>query len=123
MFDKKDMRGIIAFIWIISFISLWIVFEVSLPRHIIMDKLDYIEKSINDENWDEAKKAMEELKEVYTKKKPLIMTNNATEAFITFNYTFGQLEASVNNEEKDAIDYIGALRYSLDYVIKGFSGP
>ena len=123
MFNQKYMRKIIACIWIIGFILLWAIFNRILPRHSILTKLDEIEENVQREDWEKARISVDELNKIYNDKKFIIQVNNATEAFITFNYTLGQLEYSVKHEQKTALEYIGTLRYSLDYVIKAFSGP
>lgn len=109
--------------WVISFVLLWGIIHKVLPKKDIEFKLQSIEQNIKKDNWREAKKDMKELKEIYIDKRSLIQINNATEAFITFDYTFGQLDYAVQAESKNALEYIGALMYSLDYVVTAFSGP
>lgn len=123
MFNRKYIRMIVACIWLIAFISLWAIFYKILPKNDIEIRLQQIEHSISNDNWDEAKKGMEELREIYIEKRPIIQMNNATEAFINFDYIFGQLDYAVQQESKTALEYIGALKYIIDYVVRAFSGP
>ncbi|MEW9094286.1 MAG: hypothetical protein AB2417_04305 [Clostridiaceae bacterium] len=123
MFNRKYIRGIVAFVWLIAFIGLWAIFYKILPENNIEIKFQQIEHSISNDNWYEAKKSMEELKEIYIEKRPIIQMNNATEAFINFDYIFGQLDYAIQQESKTALEYIGALEYIMDYVVKAFSGP
>lgn len=123
MFNRKYMRSIVAFVWLIAFIGLWAIFYKILPKNDIEIKLQQIEHSISNDNWQEAKKGMEELKEIYIEKRSIIQMNNATEAFINFDYIFGQLDYAIQQESKTALEYIGSLKYSIDYVIRAFSGP
>lgn len=123
LFVENKMRGYIAVIWIICFIGMWIIFSIVLPNNEFDTYLNQIEKSVTSEDWNNAKKSMEELKNVYNKKRVAIQMNNATEIFTTFELTMGQLEASVKYEQDTAVEYIGAIRNSLDFVMKAFSGP
>ena len=111
------------FVWLIAFTALWMTIYKVLPKRDIETKLQSIEKNIKEDRWSEAQKDMKELKKIYSDKRTTIQINNATEAFITFDYTFGQLDYAVQEESKTALEYIGALMYSLDYVVTAFSGP
>ena len=76
-----------------------------------------------EKDWNNAKKSMEQLNEIYDSKKAVIQMSNATEIYTTFELTMGQLEAAVKHEQDSAVEYIGALSSSLDFVMKPFSGP
>ncbi|MBE6068756.1 MAG: DUF4363 family protein [Clostridium lundense] len=117
------MRGYIAVTWIICFAVMWIIFSIVLPNDEFNTHLNQIEKSVTNKDWNNAQKSMEELKSVYNKKRVFIQMNNATEIFTTFELTMGQLETSVQHKQDAAIQYIGAIRNSLDFVMKAFSGP
>ncbi|WP_343770182.1 hypothetical protein [Clostridium malenominatum] len=117
------MRIYIMFVWLIAFIFLWMAIYRVLPKNQIESKLQSIEENIKRDDWTEAKKQMEELKGIYINNRGVIQINNATEAFINFDYTFGQLDYAVQAESKNALEYVGALMYSLDYVVTAFSGP
>lgn len=123
LFGENKIRGYIAVTWIICFIGMWIIFSIVLPNNEFNTHLNQIEKSITNKDWNNAKKSMEELKNIYNKKRVVIQMNNATEIFTTFELTMGQLEASVQHEQDAAVEYIGAIRNSLDFVMKAFSGP
>ena len=121
--QKSDRKPFIRILWIISFAILWIMFGFKLPKKEFKDKLNKIEESVVKENWNEAKKSMEELKEIYNKERLLIQSNNATEILLNFDFAFGQLDSSIQNEEDSALEYIGGLKSSLDYIMKAFPGP
>ncbi|GAA0727502.1 hypothetical protein GCM10008905_25150 [Clostridium malenominatum] len=123
MYGRRDMRIYIMFVWLIAFIFLWMAIYRVLPKNQIESKLQSIEENIKRDDWTEAKKQMEELKGIYINNRGVIQINNATEAFINFDYTFGQLDYAVQAESKNALEYVGALMYSLDYVVTAFSGP
>lgn len=123
LFDENKMRFYIAIAWMICFISMWAIFSGVLPNDEFNSYLNQIEKSVTNKDWNNAQKSMEELKSVYNKKRVVIQMNNATEIFTTFELTMGQLEASVQHKQDAAIEYIGAIRNSLDFVMKAFSGP
>lgn len=109
--------------WVLCFLVLWIAFEKALPKNEFSACLNNIEKSINNKNWTEAKKSTEDLKKIYENNKIIIRANNSTEAMGTFQNTLGQLYISVNYEQEAALEYIGALKESLDWVLEGFSAP
>ncbi|WP_291573227.1 hypothetical protein [Clostridium sp. UBA4548] len=117
------MRYKIMLTWVFCFLIMWILFEKMLPKHEFNSCLNNIEKSINNKNWAEAKKSTKELKNIYENNKVIIRTNNATEAMSTFQNTLGQLYISVDYEQETALEYIGALKESLDWVLDGFSAP
>ncbi|WP_291639875.1 hypothetical protein [Clostridium sp.] len=117
------MRLAIAITWVISFAFMWIVFNALLPENEFNMKLDQIEKSVEIKDWKQAKKSMEELKKIYDKNVILIQTNNATEILTTFEFAIGQLDISIQHEQNAALEYIGGLKSSLDFVMKAFSGP
>lgn len=117
------MRLVIACVWLVSFLAMWIIFKAVLPDVDFNVHLDRIEKNVEGKDWNNAKKSMNELKNLYNRKKVVIQMNNATEIFTTFDLTMGQLESSIEHEQEAAIEYIGAIRESLDFVMKAFSGP
>ena len=123
MIRKNDMRHVVAIVWLISFVIMWSIFSVRLPKSDFNLQLNQIEQSISKKDWKQAKISMEELKRIYTKNKALIQVNNATEILTTFDYTLGQLDASVQYEQDEALEYIGGLKWSLNYVMKSFPGP
>lgn len=123
MFRNIEMRYKIMLTWVLCFLVLWIAFEKALPKNEFSSCLNNIEKSINNKNWTEAKKSANELKKIYENNKIIIRTNNATEAMATFQNTLGQLYISVEYEQEAALEYIGALKESLDWVLEGFSAP
>jgi hypothetical protein len=123
MFDKIDMRHIIALVWLICFILLWVIFAKVLPYKIMSNDLTSLEQSIKNKNWEQANKKMRGLKSTHDKYRKIIQMNNATEIYTTFELTFGQLESTVENRQESAIEYVGALKESLKLVSKAFSGP
>lgn len=123
MFRNMEMRYKIMLTWVLCFLVLWIAFEKALPKNEFSSCLNNIEKSINNKNWTEAKKSANELKKIYENNKIIIRANNATEAMATFQNTLGQLYISVEYEQEAALEYIGALKESLDWVLEGFSAP
>lgn len=123
MIGENKMRFTVAGIWIICFASMWLIFNSALPDYEFNNYLNQIEKSVVNKDWDKAKKSMKELKNVYKDKRAVIQVNNATEILTSFDLTLGQLEASVENEQEAAVEYIGALRATMDFVMKPFSGP
>jgi hypothetical protein len=120
---KNNMRLIIGTVWIFSFFVVWGIFATFLPKNEFKIKLNHIEQSVSKEDWKQAKKSMAELKNIYNRNRILIQVNNATEIFTTFNYTMGQLDASIQHEQHASLEYIGGLKSSLDFVMKSFSGP
>lgn len=120
---KSDMRYVIGVTWIVSFIAMWFIFNTFIPEDNFRNELVNIEEHVSKKNWHEAKKSMTELKKIYNSKKTLIHANNATEILTTFDLTMGQLDISVQHEQDSALEYIGGLKSSLDFVMKAFSGP
>jgi hypothetical protein len=57
------------------------------------------------------------------KKRFLIQVNNSTEVFTVFEHTIGQLEVTVKHHQESALEYVGALRETLNLVVKPFAGP
>lgn len=123
MFDKIDMRHIIAVIWVVCFTLLWIVFAKVLPYKTMNSDLTIIEQSIKSKNWEQAGRSMKNLKATHDKYRKIIQMNNATEIYTNFEALFGQLEVTVENKQDSAIEYVGALKESLKLVAKAFSGP
>ncbi|WP_040210444.1 DUF4363 family protein [Clostridium polynesiense] len=123
MFKNTDIRKYIVFAWGLAFILLWGVFYYLTPEKTLIRSINSMEKSITEEDWSSAERYLDEFKNSYYQRKVIIQTNNASEAFISFNYNLGQLDYCVRNKESSALDYLGALRYSLDYAIKPFAGP
>ena len=117
------MRHVIGIIWVLSFVVMWIIFNALLPKDEFKMKLSQIEKNVSIKDWNQAKRSMVELKNIYNKNKLLIQANNATEIFTTFEYAIGQLDASIQHEQDAALEYIGGLKSSLHFVLKPFSGP
>ena len=123
MKNNNDMRLAIGITWVISFSVMWVTFNAFLPINEFDIQLNQIEKSVTAKDWDQAKKSMEKLKRIYNRKRILIQSNNSTEVFTTFNYTIGQLDISIQHEQEYALEYIGGLKSSLNFVMKAFSGP
>lgn len=123
MFNKSDMRLNIAIIWLLCFIALWFIFNSLIPKHEFEVELNQIEKSVTKKDWKQAKKSMQELNNIYNRKRVFIQMNNATEIFTNFDLTIGQLDTSIQHEQEAAIEFIGGLRATLDFVMKTFSGP
>lgn len=120
---NSDMRLVVGATWLISFIFMLIIFSVSLPENEFRSKLNQIERSVSKQDWNQAKKSMTELKNIYNNHIIIIQSNNATEILTTFDLTMGQLDTSIQHEQDAALEYIGGLRASLDFVMKSFSGP
>jgi hypothetical protein len=121
--NKNDMRLAIAITWVISFAFMWIIFNAFLPKNEFNMELNQIEKSVEIKDWKQAKKSMEGLKRIYNTNRTLIQANNATEILTTFEFAIGQLDISIQHEQASALEYIGGLRASLDFVMKAFPGP
>lgn len=123
MINDKKIRYIIIVIWIISFVSLLCFFNNMLSKKEMVNKLNILEKKVYNREWESAKKETKELIELYKDKKNIIHINNASETLVNFEYTLGQLENSVVYKRAEALEYIGALRYTIEYIMQGFSGP
>lgn len=123
MFDRFDIRYKIVLIWILAFTTMWITFQSILPLRSIEYELDKIEESIEKGNWVEASEYTSKFKEDFKKNRVFIQMNNATEALTNFEHTIGQLDITVKHKQDSALEYIGALRETIDLVIKPFSGP
>ena len=123
LFGENRMRLYIAAAWLIGFIIMYTVFNSVLPNDEFAMHLNKIEQSVAKKNWADAKRSMDDLKHIYAKKKSIIQINNATEIYTNFELVMGQLDASVENKQEAAVEYVGALRASLDFVMKAFSGP
>ncbi|MGH4117457.1 hypothetical protein [Clostridium sp.] len=121
--NKNDMRLAIAITWVISFAFMWIMFNAFLPKNEFNIVLNQIEKSVEIKDWKQAGKSMEDLKRIYNKNRILIQTNNATDILTTFEFAIGQLDISIVHEQNAALEYIGGLKSSIDFVMKAFSGP
>ena len=123
MKNRGDMRLVVGGIWVVSFVVLWGIFSASLPKNEFRTQLNHIEESVSKKDWKQAKESMLELENIYNKNRNLIKVNNATEIFTTFEYTMGQLDAAIQNEESSSLEYIGGLKSSLDFIMKSFAGP
>ena len=123
MKNRGDMRLVVGGIWVVSFVVLWGIFSASLPENEFRTQLNHIEESVSKKDWKQSKESMLELKNIYNKNRNLIKVNNATEIFTTFEYTMGQLDAAIQNEESSSLEYIGGLKSSLEFVMKSFAGP
>lgn len=123
MFYRFDIRYKIVLIWILAFTTMWITFQSILPLSSIEYELDKIEESIEKKDWIEASEYTAKFKENFKKNRVFIQMNNATEALTNFEHTIGQLEITVKHKQDSALEYIGALRETIDLVIKPFSGP
>lgn len=123
LIGENKIRCFVAVTWLSCFILMWIIFTLTLPRKEFTICLNQIEESAVNKDWDKAKKSMEQLKNIYKSKRSMIQMNNATEILTTFDLTMGQLEAAVENEQGAAVEYAGALKSTLDFVLKAFSGP
>jgi len=123
MFSKIYMRYKIAFVWIIAFVSLWIVFQVKSPLNKMKYQLDKIEQSVAKKDWKQANEYTTEFRNTFINNRILIQTNNSTEAIISFDHTIGQLEITVKHNQESALEYVGALKELLNLVVKPFSGP
>lgn len=123
MKNNNDMRPTIEIVWLISFIVMWLTFSAFIPEKKFNLKLNEIEKSVSKQDWKQAEKSMKELKSIYNKRRVLIQANNATEILTTFDYAMGELELSIQHEQDAALEHIGGLRSTLDFVLNAFSGP
>lgn len=123
VFNKIEMRFKISILWLIAFICLWSAFRISFPIKAMKHQLDKIEQSIGNENWQQASNYTTQFTNTYNSKRFLIHMNNSTEILTTFEHTIGQLETTVKYNEKSALEFVGALRSSLDLVAKPFAGP
>ncbi|MBC2399705.1 DUF4363 family protein [Clostridium tetanomorphum] len=117
------MRFVVGVIWIISFVVMWNIFNVLLPKNEFKIQLNQIEESVSKKDWNQARKSMVQLKNIYNRNRIFIQANNATEILTTFNYTMGQLDVSIQHEQNAALEYIGGLKSSLNLVMRPFSGP
>ena len=123
MFGENKTRFFAGITWIICFIAIWLFFNATLPNNEFQIHLNKIEQSMAKDDWNNANKYMEQLKEIYDGKKVVIQMNNATEIYATFQLTMGQLDYAVKHKQISGVEYIGALNSSLDVVMKPFSGP
>lgn len=123
LIGENKTRFVVAAIWLTCFIGMWLIFNFVLPKEQFKNHLNNIEKNVANKDWDKAKRSMGELRSIYNNKRAVIQMNNATEILTTFDLTLGQLEASVEHEQEAAVEYVGALKSTLDFVLKAFSGP
>ncbi|MBV7274269.1 hypothetical protein JMF89_02950 [Clostridiaceae bacterium UIB06] len=123
MFDRYEVRYKIALTWILAFVVMWMVFQRILPLNSMKNQLNTIEESIEMNNWTQASEYTAKLKDNFMKNRMFIQMNNATEALTVFEHTIGQLEITVKYKQDSALEYIGALRETINLVIKPFSGP
>lgn len=123
MFSKSDMRYKLMIVWFLAFIGLWMLFKYTFPINTMMKQLNVIEERIEEKDWEAAIDHTTRFKEIFNKNRYFIQMNNSTEAFLTFEHTIGQLEITVNHKQENAFEYIGALKESLNLVIKPFSAP
>jgi hypothetical protein len=108
---------------VVSFILIFSFFNIKLSKKEMVKKLDIIEERVNDKDWEVANKEIKEFTKLYAKNKNIIHINNASESLVNFEYTIGQLENSVIYKREEALEYIGALKYTIEYIMQGFSGP
>jgi hypothetical protein len=123
LIGENRTRFIIVLVWLVCFIGMWLIFSAVLPKEEFTNHLNQIEKSASNKDWDKAKNSMSQLRNIYDNKRAVIQMNNATEILTTFDLAMGQLEASVEHEQEAALEYVGALKSTLDFVLKAFSGP
>lgn len=102
---------------------MWTIFGFLLPKKQFETNLNNIEKYVRNKEWEEAKLSVEELSRIYKENEIIIQINNATEVLTSFQSVLGQLYISVEHKQDSAIEYIGALRATLDLVMQPFSGP
>lgn len=123
MFDEIRIRYILALVWLLLFIGLWSLFQISLPYNTMKSQLDEIEKNIGNNDWEKINEYTTKFNDTYNKKHYLIKMNNSTEALTNFEHTIGQLTASAKHNSESTLEYAGALREMLKFVVKPFSGP
>lgn len=123
MFDIYNVRYKICLVWLLSFTLIWIIFQNTFPLNSMSTQLDKIEESIQNGNWDDAEKYTLQFKKTFITNRMFIQMNNATEALVNFEHTIGQLEMTVKYRQDSALEFVGALKESLNLVIKPFSGP
>lgn len=86
-------------------------------------QLDKIEKGITNNDWKQAKAYADQFADTFRRKRFIIQINNATEIFTAFELTIGELEETVQHKQENALEHVGALRETLNLVVKPFSGP
>lgn len=123
MFDRYKLRYKIALTWIFAFVVMWMTFQCILPLNSMRNQLNRIEESIEMNNWTQASEYTAKFKDNFMKNRMFIQMNNATEALTVFEHTIGQLEITVRYKQDSALEYIGALKETINLVIKPFSGP
>lgn len=123
MFDRFDVRYKLAIIWLLVFAGLWLIFKNIFPMNSMDQQLAKIEESIDKKDWNKASEYAKEFKENFKRNKVFIQMNNSTEALTAFEQAVGELEITVRYKQDSAIEYIGALRETINFVIKPFSGP
>jgi len=123
MFDRLGTRYILAICWIVAFIILWIILQLSLPDKLLTDNLVSIEKSISDENWQLTNKRMKKLEENWHDNRLAIQISNGTAEIYEFERALGHLRTLVKHKEDDSLEYLGLLKEISKNLTDVFPGP
>lgn len=100
---------------IFSLVFMWSIIGASLPTDEISAQLNQIEESIIRKDWEQAKMSMEVLKTIYKSNKVLVQGSNSNEVISTLDYIIAELKTSIDNEQDTALEYIRALKASLEH--------
>lgn len=123
MFDRFSIRTWISIALAIGFVSLWIFFEVLIPKEQILSSVNRLEMAVTSENWSEASRSMSQLESQWKKSKLLVQMANGSEEVLVVDNTIGQVKALVKEQEDDVIEHIGGLKSALQSTTVAFPGP
>lgn len=123
MFDRFTIRAWISVVLIILFVSMWILFEVSIPKQQMLSTVDRLQKAVTSENWDEAAQSMSQLDGQWKKSKLIIQMANGSEEVLTVDKMLGQAKALIKEQEDDVIEHLGGLKAALQSTTVAFPGP
>ncbi|GAB6098786.1 hypothetical protein JCM16358_06650 [Halanaerocella petrolearia] len=123
MFDRLSTRYIIMFCWIIAFIVLWGILQMSLPDKLLVDNLSNIEESITAEDWDLTNERLDKLKKEWHDNRLAIQISNGSAEVYEFERALGHLKILVKHKDDDSIEYLGLLKEISKNITDVFPGP
>ncbi len=118
-----DIRRKLAFLWLVLFLLIWIVFSVCFKTGAMQSQLEAVEQAVSNKDWPRAEKETEKFTATYKSRKYLIEINNSSEIYITFSHTVEQLSVAVRNKQDSAMEYAGLLKAALGYAVQPFAEP
>lgn len=123
MFDKKDLRQHIAVVWLLAFSLLWGSLQWALPGQEMMIKLNQLEEAVVSKNWSVAKDTMNEIDDMWKRKKLVIQIVNGSDEVVMFTEKLGEARVLVHHEDDSVLATVGNMKQAFADVGRVFPGP